>query len=336
MDTVTELRYNPAPEGAEMTEAARAALDHQREVAARLKLGWERITPIMAAEWMEENAGNRPISKPVVRSYKIKLIEGRWQLSSATIAFDINDRLIDGQHRLLACIETGIPFYSVVVRGLDPDSQDVTDGNIRRNLGHQLARRNEENYATIASVVSAYWKLIRHRLHWAGGGHSTGAVKMDVDQGLELFNTDAVAFRETVSAALRANRALKIPPSLAGCLYYAFSSVDAEENEVFWEWLLSRTGMDEGNPVMVLRNKLIDNLRKSPENRITTTRMAAYIIKGWNHYINGEEVSDIRWYPGGSKKEQFPLISGFTGYLYERRSRGRRAASQKDDDGTLV
>ncbi|MDP2620568.1 MAG: hypothetical protein Q8P46_10395, partial [Hyphomicrobiales bacterium] len=74
-----------------------------------------RITPELAREWLEKtNRKNRPLSELKWTAYAVDMLEGRWQYNGDAIRFGSDGVLLDGQHRLMACVEAGIPFETDV------------------------------------------------------------------------------------------------------------------------------------------------------------------------------------------------------------------------------
>jgi hypothetical protein len=59
-----------------------------------------QVTPKQAAEWLEGNHCNRPLSRAVVEKYRQTITSRRFQLTHQGIALDTQGRLRDGQHRL--------------------------------------------------------------------------------------------------------------------------------------------------------------------------------------------------------------------------------------------
>lgn len=83
------------------------------------------ITPDMARKWLENNnPHNRNVYERVVLSYARDMATGNWVVNNQGIGFDSNGNLVDGQHRLYACIRANRPFKSLVVLGLP-----VANGN---------------------------------------------------------------------------------------------------------------------------------------------------------------------------------------------------------------
>lgn len=92
----------------------------------------ETIDANVARLYFAKNNKNRPLREYSVKAHEKRLREGSFIDYAQTIMFDINDNLIDGQHRLLAIINTGIPAKFIVVRNLPVEVAQVIDqGEVR-------------------------------------------------------------------------------------------------------------------------------------------------------------------------------------------------------------
>jgi hypothetical protein len=86
------------------------------------------ITPELAQKWLERNDENqRSIRKDDVRKYAEHMKNGEWEQNGETIKFDTEGNLLDGQHRLLACIKAGVPFTTIVVTGISNAAKMTID-----------------------------------------------------------------------------------------------------------------------------------------------------------------------------------------------------------------
>ena len=66
------------------------------------------VTPEMAAEWLKTNTRNRTPNRDKLNKLKSDMTNGQFQLTHQSIAFDVDGNLIDGQHRLISLVETGV------------------------------------------------------------------------------------------------------------------------------------------------------------------------------------------------------------------------------------
>jgi hypothetical protein len=121
---------------------------------------FENITPKMAKGILDEqNTANfrrldLPRCKPIVRDIE----SGHWQVNGDAIRFDTNGVLLDGQHRLMACVMADKPIMTLVVRGLDPHVQITIDRGKSRTIGDELKSRGLPYPAKLGSTLRSIWQ----------------------------------------------------------------------------------------------------------------------------------------------------------------------------------
>lgn len=250
----------------------------------------ETITPEKAMTYLKTSEGNRPISDVYVKSYADTMRKGKWLLNGMCIIFDENGHLIDGNHRLHAVIEAGIPVRFDVCRGASKDSFVTYDCGRHRTIGQILAMQGVKHYNMVGSIVSANAMIeTRGRLqgNTAIGGHvgrgrDTNSAKYDsYSKDPEGYNAAAIVIVRLQS------RCRILPASWAGGIYYYLTHKGGWKENVVLAFFEALYTLDTSNIEVVnnLRKRIIDmnmNGRKmSPE------LLWAYIAKTWNFYVNG-------------------------------------------------
>ncbi len=86
----------------------------------------ESITPEKATEYLKHNKNNRPVTKSLV-NFLARQMPTSWRVTHQGIAFDKAGNLIDGQHRLMAVVESQATIRLMVTRGADPETMIVVD-----------------------------------------------------------------------------------------------------------------------------------------------------------------------------------------------------------------
>lgn len=104
----------------------------------------EKITPAIAAAYLEMNKNNRAIRKKVVDAYARDMANGEWVVQHQGIAFDVDGNLVDGQHRLQAVIKAGVPVQMMVTRGLEKNSVEGIDQGAKRSFSDVLTMQHPE------------------------------------------------------------------------------------------------------------------------------------------------------------------------------------------------
>lgn len=123
------------------------------------------ITPHAASAWLEQNTGNRKAIRGVVDRYARDMKAGAWRFTGEAIKFDTNKVLIDGQHRLMACVKSGVSFRSMVMYGLPPETKSVLDTGRTRTTSDILGYNGILNAARCTTV--ARMLLLYSRDEWS-------------------------------------------------------------------------------------------------------------------------------------------------------------------------
>ncbi len=102
----------------------------------------------------------RKVRPRKVSTYAEEMRRGDWVDGASQIAIDQDGMLIDGQHRLLAVIESGESVEFIVARGLPTSAYDVIDQGVKRSARDVLRFRGVPNYRAIAATAGVYLKAI--------------------------------------------------------------------------------------------------------------------------------------------------------------------------------
>lgn len=117
------------------------------------------FTPEKAMATLKAMGPNRNPAANVVASYARAMLEGRWEVNPLlALRFDAQGRLLDGQHRMLAVIEAGIPVeFHVDIT--DSTTLDLMHECRTRSLAHRVAISGACNtghaglYASLGAVL---------------------------------------------------------------------------------------------------------------------------------------------------------------------------------------
>lgn len=93
----------------------------------------ETITPETARQYLADKARNRSIKKGHVARLAADMQAGRWNMTGEAIKFN-GHALIDGQHRLEACVISGCEFTTLVVRGVSHEAAKLMDIGVKRGV----------------------------------------------------------------------------------------------------------------------------------------------------------------------------------------------------------
>ncbi len=254
------------------------------------------ITPEMAGDWLLRNEVNRTLTVLAVNKYAGIITRGDWSLNGESIKFDWNGKLIDGQHRLNAIIQTDTPVQSLVIFGAAPESYTTLDQGRKRSVGDILKMQYEEpDHANYSSLLSWYWKFTTNRTNSPDYYPTT-------DQSLAIYKAhpglgDSLRVTDTKHFKIIGSRV-----ALALC-HYILHDLDPEGAEEFFEKLGTGAGLPALSPILKLRERLI-NTRVSKTNMPTYEKIAI-IIKAWNAWKVGRDMRSLSW--RGGSGESFPI-----------------------------
>lgn len=258
-----------------------------------------KITPELAAEWLQRrNVTNRPLSRRMLAMMVDDMREGRWQLTGEALIFDANGRLTNGHHRLTACIKAGVPFTSLVVRGVEPSAVFVQDTGRARTAG---------NMATIMDIPQGKHSTAAARilLCYEGGDFLTtytGGVGGPTKTQIVEDCLSRPRFAESVLAGRKCSEVLFC--GVASACHWLFSQKDRALAEEFFHKVQTGAGMEAGDPVLMLRSRV------QSRNKPAGTEMLAITIKAWNATRAGKACNRrLEWRPSTAPSEAFPVVN---------------------------
>lgn len=241
----------------------------------------EYVTPQMAQTYLEHNTNNRHLSPYQIGKYAHAMSIGDWQLSDP-IKFDTYGRLIDGQHRLAAIIESGVVVPMFVVRGLDPSAQDVIDTGRARTASDALKMHGYEQYPLVSSAAKL---LLAYENGWIS---TVGSIRYP-----RLLTTpEIVRYVDQHSGLIAAAKSaaadrcfVKLQPSVLCFARYTLSRIDSLATHTFFLDLTEMRTSGEGDPRSALLRWI--SKRDKPQNQ----HEAIYLLfRTWNAVRAGESM----------------------------------------------
>ena len=120
----------------------------------------ELITPSKAKTYLEANTNNRNVKDRHVLKLSNEMKSGRWKQDTAeTIKISKTGRILDGQHRLMAVIQSGVSIYFHVAKGLNEEVFDVIDTGSNRSAA-DVFKINHAKYESILPSIIQTSKII--------------------------------------------------------------------------------------------------------------------------------------------------------------------------------
>lgn len=244
------------------------------------------VTPDLAAKWLKQNTHNRNVRARAVSDYARDMAAGQWRLNGEAIKFAIDGTLLDGQHRLMAVVESDTAIPLMVVTGLPVDTQETMDAGRKRTTADTFNLRGESNAAVLAAILKKVWLWDQGDYKFAQNYSPTTA------ECAALLNERPEIYR-SVEIAARVHQAFRyLPKSVVGTAHHVLSRVDVDEAV----WFFCRVGdgadLSANHPVLTLRNRVMTD--RADSRKVPDYRYMAYLIRAWNAVREDRPLSRIQ------------------------------------------
>jgi hypothetical protein len=273
-------------------------------ITSSIQTGVAEITPELAKHLLAStNHDNRPLKTAHVKMLSTALKNDEWMLNGETIAFSKSGRLLDGQHRLNACVNTGKAFQTVIIKGIEDEAafgtidtgkpRSVTDlmslqGLPKAPLFSAIAKQHKAWLETDEEQRSKFILTTRQYTERSVALHGK-------NHGEVIFP----AFEVTQKLG-RKSAAI----GFAALLIMEVALVD--DGEAFFAELASiwsdECSPDPQSPSYVLYRWICEEEHIFRPAKMTV--LAALTIKAFNAHIKNEQVKKLFWKPS----DGFPLV----------------------------
>lgn len=251
------------------------------------------ITPQRAEEILERNIINRTPNMSNVGFLVEEILNDRFIYNGATIKLS-NDKptpiLLDGQHRLMACIEAKTNIEVELVEGISFDAMSTIDTGRLRNHNDILSMNGVSNPTAISSLANTIitkFKTDRIRGATSKSVKRAGRVKVPGSVMLDFYHDKKEMINEIneFSTHLYNTGTKIISTCQIGAFIYLFGYEDTTDGKKpinFFREVMFGVDMGKSNIAKKLRDRLIND-------KISSRRMPArvkrnLIIKGWRLY----------------------------------------------------
>jgi hypothetical protein len=194
-------------------------LKNHYESAAKLQYGPMEIFPCMvnaemASVILEANINNRKLVWSTVNKYATDMAKEKWRLTPiASICFDQENRLGNGQHTLNAIVKSGNPQLLLVALNVPRESiamMDVGRNRTIQDISHFIGSDFDSPCAAIA-------KIMRFGKPLAGG---RGAMSFETLYGIYEYYREAIDFSILLTKGVKVSGVNAITRSAVAMAWY--------------------------------------------------------------------------------------------------------------------
>jgi hypothetical protein len=244
------------------------------------------------------NHDNRRPIEAVLERYAADMAADNWHVGTGNITLSSDGRLLDGQHRLMACVRANRPFTAFLVTNIKPEAHDGIDQGKIRTLDNALQWDGEVgNTKDLAAAIRASWRWVQH----PENPYAHHARALSFDEGKDWLKRNPSLRQATARAKLLVSD-VRMPGSLVSAVLHRIHLIDSDAAELLEVQVRDGTRLEKGDPALALRRWVTSSL--SVARRTDQPYLHVAWIQTWNAFIAGRQMQIVRW----KRTEAYPQL----------------------------
>jgi hypothetical protein len=247
------------------------------------------LTPVEARRLLQRNTKNRKFNETTVKNYVKEMQAGRWKENGESIIIDSSGIVKDGQHRLMACIESNYSFNVVMVTDVNSDVMHTIDIGKNRTFKDVLELNNFKYASLMASTVTRIIKYNKNKKTIYNLDRNTSSTNNYISNSFAL---DYASKNEDNLVKLCRNidriysKTKKIISKTDLC-FYLYLTGRYNYNDTHLDFISHITGIsyERGTPTAYVFDTLYNSKqKKAPLNAIYKINL---VIRAWDLFQSG-------------------------------------------------
>lgn len=258
-----------------------------RKASTELKVEVVNVTPALAERWLQSNLHNRPVRQMLIDKYARDMANGAWAMTGEPIKFDTSDRLIDGQHRLFAVVQSQAVVQMLVLRNVAPEAQLVMDTGSSRTASDALAFSGHHYTALTAAAA-------RLAINYDAGNMSDArgsALRAVSHSEVVAYVEENPLLVEMSHQTSKSWRRIPCPGSVIVFTAYKCWSINPDATLAFFDDLADFRADGPGDPRYALLRRFQTAIET--RERMSQTQRADAIFRAWNAHRAGRRLTKI-------------------------------------------
>lgn len=252
----------------------------------RTKLLNVPISPELARFLLATQIKNRRVRPMRVTQITRDIAADRWNDALDYLRFGFRGDLVDGQHRLLACIRASKTIVVDAQLGLTDDEAALIDTNRSRTPGDTLAIAGVPSASKMGTAANVVLSMLQQPNYpYSVGNNSTSRAEL-----LRFVRDHQDDLHQAVMLHDRIRHTLKCAQVASGVLF--FMRLDAEEKAMQFASIVATGDASLDCPARVLRETLFRNTQAS--RKVPPAVYWAWWIKAANAFITGRKMKALR------------------------------------------
>jgi hypothetical protein len=290
------------------------------------------ITPERARDLLARNPNNRNMSKPLARKYASDMKDGLWQYNGDPIRVSKSGDLLDGQHRLEACVIAGVPFDAELIEGLSVEIMPTIDSGRRRSAGDALHIMTGGSAQNNAGLAASTRQVLNYVCGFAPNQpQSTPAIIRMINRYPEIGDAYRLGMR---------CKGVLTPGPLGAVLFIGQRAPTMGDRAVsFVEGVSTGQNLDAGDPRLAVREAFINRRTTAPGVRLPELIWCFIATaRAWNAWATGQELERLSVRKNMDGSWSIPDIiggpprgEGVESLANVRRVGGRRSVREREE-----
>ena len=255
------------------------------------------ITPELAATYLQCNVNNRNVRPLWVKALARDMKNGAFKNNGDAIRFDSTGNLIDGQHRLLAVLESGVTLREqIVVYDIAQEAVNTIDSGAKRTDSDRFKMASIPNSAIASATARAICNY--------EAGDLTLKSKFTSDEVRKAYDAHEKQIVEALPLARSCYKAVGGSGSLYVMVFTFGLSYDTEKTKQFAKDVSTGVGLQEDSPALAFRNAVTKSFSHH-KARMHDAYFLQLLIKAFNKAMKNQRSKLIRWAETERKEDLF-------------------------------
>jgi hypothetical protein len=254
-----------------------------------LSAEWELVTPRLAQEYLDEMHPNRILSvvDKAIMEQNLKL--AKWYPDISVAYFDAEGCAWDGMHRFEAVVETGLPAWVLIVRGVRPEAAEFIDAGRARTYKDWLKMTGTSRYAQRGALV---------RMLAGYEAKGIDAVRNPAQVAVSRPQMDAWLHAPGIEQSLKMADVMRLRPLAMNQSIAAFMVMvtgAGQDPTGFWHTVNDGFNLAKGSPAATLRDYIMRGCPCPSDVRADPKLLQLFAaVSSWNKHVKGEDYPYVR------------------------------------------
>ena len=251
------------------------------------------LTPQVAGELLKKNKHNRKPSDRQISFYVNQMRSGLWKENGEAIIVGNDDKIKDGQHRLLAVIKANYSYRVPLITDVDSSAMDTIDTGKNRSL-QDIISLNGYAYPNQKAKIAKLILASSHKSKSSGVGKqgvmfSSDKTSVSNSAGLDYVIENNDFLNKILKMAHQiSSKSPNTVISVADLAFIAYMLIGYDlENEDIRGFLKELCGAEYAGDSSASYVYKCMAKAKNTKTHLNRYWLRGLIIKSWNNYING-------------------------------------------------